>query len=157
MNVGTNAALMAPSAKEVANEIRDAERDDEGVHLVAGAEEGGEHLIAREAENAAGECGGAGQAGGTRKQRRTCRRQAPSLRRTISLTVLPSTFCPASFAITAFITRPMSLAEVAPVSGDRVRDGLVDRGGIGGRRQVRFEHDDFGGFLVDEILAAGPW
>jgi hypothetical protein len=39
-----------------------------------------------------------------------------SFRRTSSLTVLPSTLCPASFAIAAFITRPMSLADVAPVS-----------------------------------------
>jgi len=39
-----------------------------------------------------------------------------SLRRTVSLTTLPSTVWPASFAMAAFMTRPMSLMDVAPVS-----------------------------------------
>ena len=55
------------------------------------------------AERASERCGGA-------------RAQAPSLRRTASLTACPSAFLPASFGITAFITLPMSFGEVAPVS-----------------------------------------
>src|SRR5256885_12772081 len=36
--------------------------------------------------------------------------------RTSSFTALPSTACPASFAIAAFMTRPISFADDAPVS-----------------------------------------
>ena len=39
--------------EQVADEVRDAERDVEGVHGVAGAEQVGHHLLAREAEDAA--------------------------------------------------------------------------------------------------------
>ena len=67
MNVGTNAALIAPSAKRSRTRFGNAERDDEGVHLVAGAEERREHLIASQAEDAAGERGRAGHAGGSRQ------------------------------------------------------------------------------------------
>jgi hypothetical protein len=49
--------------KQIAHEIGDAERDDERVHFIAGAEERGQHLIACKAENAAGERGRAGDAG----------------------------------------------------------------------------------------------
>ena len=64
---------------------------------------------------------------------------------------LPSTVCPASFAIAAFITRPMSLAtwrqfrrslRPLPVRPPRDRP----------RRQVGLEHRDLGGFLVGEVL-----
>ena len=103
-----------PFGEEIPDEIGNAERDDERVHVAAGAEERRQHLIAGESEDAAGQGGGAGDAGRPRKQRRP--RQAPSLRRTSSLTVLPSTFCPVSFDMAAFMTRPMSLADVAPVS-----------------------------------------
>ena len=140
--------------EQVANEVRDAERHDEGVHVVAGAEDGGEHLIAQQAENAAGECGGAGQAGGTRKQRRTRRRQAPSLRRTSSLTVLPSTFCPASLRHRRFHDAAHVFGGGRAGLGDRVGDGGVDGRGIGSRGQVRFEDENFSRFLVDEILTA---
>src|SRR5439155_14357890 len=95
------------------HEIGNPESDDERVHLGSGAEDAGEHLIPHEAEDAAGKGGEAGGRGGAREGRR---RQAPSLRRTSSLTALPSTVCPASFAIAAFITRPMSFADAAPVS-----------------------------------------
>ena len=56
--------------EQIADEVGNAERDDEGVHVVARAEDRGEHLIADEAEDAAGERRGAGQAGRTGKQRR---------------------------------------------------------------------------------------
>ena len=42
--------------------------------------------------------------------------QAPSLRRTASLTARPSADLPVSIGITAFITLPMSFGEEAPVS-----------------------------------------
>ena len=43
--------------EEIAHEVGNPERDDERVHLVAGAEERGEHLVADEAEDAAGQRG----------------------------------------------------------------------------------------------------
>ena len=48
-NSGTKAAAMAPSAKKVAEEIRDPERQIEGVHRVTGAEKHRERLLADEA------------------------------------------------------------------------------------------------------------
>ena len=48
--------------------------------------------------------------------KKVCGIRPPSLRRTISLIVRPSAPFPASFGITAFITRPRSFAEVAPLS-----------------------------------------
>jgi len=100
--------------EEITNKIGNPERDDERVHVAACAKERCEYLIASESENAACEGRGARDARRPRKDGRTG--QAPSLRRTRSLTVFPSTFCPASFDMTAFMTRPMSFAEVAPVS-----------------------------------------
>ena len=81
-------------------------------------------------------------------------RLPPSLLRTSSFTVLPSTFWPASFDMTAFITRPMSFADDAPVSAIASATARSTAAGIGGRRQVRFEHGDFRRFLVGEILTA---
>ena len=49
--------------EEVPDQIRDAERDNERVHLVAGPEETSQDLIASEAKDAAGEGCGTGQAG----------------------------------------------------------------------------------------------
>ncbi len=48
-------------ADQVAKQIGNAERDDERVHVVAGAEERREHLIAGEAEQTAGQRRDAGQ------------------------------------------------------------------------------------------------
>ena len=55
--------------EQIANEVGDAERHDEGVHVVARAEDGGEHLIAEQAENPADERRGAGQAGRAGEER----------------------------------------------------------------------------------------
>src|SRR4029079_6898387 len=41
--------------EQIADKIRDSDGDDEGVHLVAGAEDCGENLIAYEPQDAAGE------------------------------------------------------------------------------------------------------
>src|SRR5262249_22214267 len=41
-----------------------------------------------------------------------------------------------------------------PGFGDRLRNCTVDERGIGGSWQIRFEHGDFCGFIVDEILAS---
>ena len=104
-------------SEQIADEVRDAERHDEGVHVVACAKDGGEDLIPEQAQNPADECRGACQASRVGEEGRTRYGQAPPrCLRTSSFTVLPSTFCPASFAITAFMTRPMSLGDVAPVS-----------------------------------------
>src|SRR3990167_6976254 len=79
------------------------------------AKECGQDLVAREAEDPAREGRRAGQSG--RSSERIGRQiQAPSFLRTSSLTALPSTFWPASRAMAAFMTRPMSLADAAPVS-----------------------------------------
>ena len=51
--------------EQIAHQIRNPERDDERVHVVAGAEQRREHLIAGEAEDAAGERRRAGEAGGS--------------------------------------------------------------------------------------------
>ena len=67
VKVGHERGAHRAFGEEIAHEVGNAERDDERVHLVAGAEERGEHLIAREAEEAAGERGGAGDAGGARE------------------------------------------------------------------------------------------
>ena len=67
MKVGHERGAHRAFGEQIADEIGNAERDDERVHLVAGAEERGEHLIADEAENAAGERGGAGEAGRSRE------------------------------------------------------------------------------------------
>ena len=81
--------------------------------------------------------------------------QAPSVRRTASLTAFPSAFLPASFGITAFITLPMSFGEVAPVSAMAAATAASISSGDGRRRQVGLEHRDLAGLLVDEIGAAG--
>ena len=52
--------------EEVAHQVGNAEGDEVGVHLVARAEQRGEHLLAHEAEEAAGERGGAGETCGVR-------------------------------------------------------------------------------------------
>ena len=54
----------------------------------------------------------------------------------------------------AFITRPMSFGDVAPVSAMASATARSTDGRIGRRRQIRLEHRDFGGFLVHQILAA---
>ncbi len=46
----------------------------------------------------------------------------------------------------------MSLADVAPVSAIASVTARSTSGGVGRRRQIRFEHGDLGGLLVDEIL-----
>ena len=81
--------------------------------------------------------------------------QAPSLRRTASLTAFPSAFLPASFGMTAFITLPMSFGERGAGFGDGRGDGRVDLRRRGRRRQIGLEHVDLAGLLVDEIGAAG--
>jgi hypothetical protein len=48
--------------EQIAHQIRDAERDHERIHVVAGAEEGGEDLIAAQPEDAARERRRAGHA-----------------------------------------------------------------------------------------------
>ena len=53
--------------EQIANEIRQSKCDDERVHVVAGAEQGGKHLLADEPENPAGERGGGGNTGGSRE------------------------------------------------------------------------------------------
>ncbi|MGC4085715.1 MAG: hypothetical protein QM736_27215 [Vicinamibacterales bacterium] len=50
-------------SEEIPYEIGDAEGDVERIHRVARAEERGEHLVANESEDAAGEGGDAGEAG----------------------------------------------------------------------------------------------
>jgi hypothetical protein len=74
VKVGTNAALIAPSANRSRTRFGYAERDDERVHLVAGAEKPGQHLVAAEAEEAARERGDAGNAGVTGESSVTVRR-----------------------------------------------------------------------------------
>ena len=73
---------------------------------------------------------------------------------TSSLTVLPSTFWPASLAIAAFITRPMSFGDAAPVSAMASATARSSAAGSAGGRQVRLEDRDLRGFLVHEILPA---
>ena len=53
--------------EEIADQIRNAERHDEGVHLVASAEQRRQHLIASQTEEPTGERGGAGDAGRARQ------------------------------------------------------------------------------------------
>ena len=109
--------------KQVSKDVRKAERDAEGVHRIAGAEEIREHLIAHDAEHAARHRRNADGSG--RSDEALLRQWAPglktppygwSLRRTNSLTIFPSTVLPASSAITAFMTFPMSLADDALVA-----------------------------------------
>ncbi len=78
----------------------------------------------------------------------------PSLRRTSSFTALPSTVLPASSAMTAFITFPMSLGDVAPVDCNGRVNHALEVGRIDRWRQVAFENHDLRRFLVDEILPA---
>ena len=80
--------------------------------------------------------------------------QLVSLARTSSFTVLPSTFWPDSFAMTAFMTRPMSFGDDAPVSAIASATARSTAAGSAAARQVRFEHGDFRRFLVGEILTA---
>ena len=75
-----------------------------------------------------------------------------SFARTSSLTFLPSTVLPASRAITAFITLPMSLALVAPVSAIAAATARVELVVADRRRQVGLEHRDLGLLLVGEVL-----
>jgi hypothetical protein len=56
-----------PFGEEIADQIRNAERHDEGVHLVAGAEQRRQHLIASQTEEPTGQRGGAGDAGRARQ------------------------------------------------------------------------------------------
>ena len=52
-------------SKEISDQIGNSERDDERVHVVAGAEQRGEDLIAHEAEDATRKRGHSSQAGGS--------------------------------------------------------------------------------------------
>ena len=63
LKVGTSAALIAPFGEQVAQQVGDAERDQERIHRVAGAEPVGQHLFADQPEHAAGHGGGADDAG----------------------------------------------------------------------------------------------
>ena len=54
----------------------------------------------------------------------------------------------------AFITRPMSLADVAPVSAIASTTACRSTAGSAAGGRYAFEHGDLGGFLVGEILAA---
>ena len=58
---------------------------------------------------------------------------------TASLSARPSTVWPASLAITAFMTLPMSFGPGRAGFRDRRLDRLGDRGRVGGRRQVPLE------------------
>ena len=54
VKVGTNAALMAPSANRSRDEVGHAERDAKRIHRVAGAEVKGQDLVADQPQDAAG-------------------------------------------------------------------------------------------------------
>ena len=81
--------------------------------------------------------------------------QAPSVRRTASLTAFPSAFLPASFGMTAFMTLPMSFGRRGAGLRDGFGDGGLDLLGCRRRRQVGLKHRDFAGLFLDEIGAAG--
>ena len=80
--------------------------------------------------------------------------QAPSLRRTSSFTAFPSTVLPASSAITAFMTRPMSFCDAAPVDAMAASTACSSSAAPTAARQVALEHRDLRGFLVGQIFAA---
>ena len=79
---------------------------------------------------------------------------APSLRRTRSLIVLPSTARPASLGMTTFITLPEVFCRGRARFSNRLRHGTLDLGRIHAVAEGNLERRDFSRFFLCEIFAA---